>query len=47
MTAMMAMPYFQSEFDNVGTTGHKIAVIFAMYTVWVILLRESRIEGAV
>jgi hypothetical protein len=33
MTAIEAMPYFQSQFDNVGTTGPKIALIFAMYTV--------------
>lgn len=32
MTALLAMPHYQSTFNS-GTTGPKVSVIFSFYTV--------------
>jgi hypothetical protein len=35
MTGVIAMEYFQATFQT-GTTGTQVAVIFSLYTVWVL-----------
>jgi hypothetical protein len=37
MTSIIAMPHFQDTFHT-GTTGEKVAIIFSLYTVYVLVL---------